>query len=280
MKQIDKVLKHLRKNAYHEYNARTLSRVLSMKEDTVKVYLNRLHNKALILRTSKGFYKAIADLAVLREQQLTNPPTLLHGILLECRMARSVTKRQQGTPPSKDFCYFDDKRLVRWLVAHDFGYRRDNGRYTRFLWWEARKVCVDVFGDGRILVYLNSSSRPIGYPEFENFLSFLDGFFSEVAPFRDRRVVRLREVGLARDFKELRLDGVKSVSLRAFKNAFARIYFKDDLGATRVEHHLVLDMDLDMALRSLSVLSTPESVSLLLASAVQKVRPDELRDVA
>jgi hypothetical protein len=104
----------------------------------------------------------------------------------------------------------------------------------------------------------------------------LDGYFEEIAPFKDRRVVRLKEVGLAKDFRELRLEGVKSVSLRAFKNAWARIYYKDDQQLTRVEHHLALDMSLDEALKSLSVLTTPVNYR----DVVLKGMVDELRDVA
>jgi hypothetical protein len=245
--QTNKVLRFLQKNAYREYNAYTISRAVKISENKVKVYLNRLYNKGSILRTTKGTYKAYADLTVLRQQQLTNPPTLLHGILLECSLIPCVTKHPQGAPPKDHVCYVDDS-LKAWLVAHDFGYRGDNHSWCRYLWWENRRISVSVFSTGKLCIYISSTKHPLSYPEFELLLSFLDGFFQEVAPFKDRRVVRLKEVGLAKDFKELRLEGVKSVSLRAFKNAWARIYYKDDQNLTRVEHHLTLDMSLDDAL--------------------------------
>ena len=49
---------------------------------------------------------------------------------------------------------------------------------------------------------------------------------------------------------------------------------KDDQSLTRVEHHLVLEMSLDDALKSLSVLTTPVNYEKQVLS-----RPDELRDV-
>jgi len=248
--------------------------MLKISENKVKVYLNRLHNKGVILRTTKGMYKAYADMTVLRQQQLTNPPTLLHGILLECSLFPKVTKHPQGTPPKGIVCYVDDS-LKAWLLAHDFGYRGDNYSWNRFLWWENRRISVSVFRTGKLNIYISSTKHPLSYPEFELLLSFLDGFFSEVAPFKDRRVVKLKEVGLAKDFKELRLEGLKSVSLRAFKNSWARIYYKDDQQLTRVEHHLVLDMSLDDALKSLSILTNPVNYVEQLVGRV-----DEKRDVA
>lgn len=271
--QIQRVLNFMRKNAHHEYNAKTLGRLLKLDENKIKVYLNRLHNKGFINRVEKGMFKAVCDLAVIRSNQLENPPTLLHGILLECTIVRHVTKWGQGTPPNAE----NNGSLERWLDSHEFTYRDDNHSWFRYVWWNGRRLTFTVFSTNKLHVYLNSSRNPVSYDEFDLLLSFLDGYFEEIAPFKDRRVIRLREVGLAKDFKELRLDGVKSVSLRAFKNAWARIYYKDDDQLTRVEHHLTLDMSLDEALKSLSVLTTPvcfESVVLNNHSL------DEYKDVA
>lgn len=267
MQHTKRLLNFLRKNAYHEYNAKTVARHLRISENMVKVYLNRLHNKGLILRTTKGFYKAHADITVLREQQLKNPPTLLHGILLECIIAKQVTKWGQGTPTQP---------LKKWLHAHDFAYRHDNKTWFRYVWWEGRRITITITTTDKVYIYFSSTKNPLNYPDFELLLSYLDGYFSDVIPFKDRRVVKLKEVGLAKDFKELRLDGVKSVSLRAFKNAFARIYYKDDQNLTRVEHHLVLDMSLDDALKSLSILTTPVNYSKQL---METVKEDDRRDV-
>ena len=50
---------------------------------------------------------------------------------------------------------------------------------------------------------------------------------------------------------------MSSVSLKNFKNAWARIYYHHNLKATRFEHHLNLEMTLDDALKSLSILTNP-----------------------
>jgi hypothetical protein len=255
----------MRKNAYHEFNSKTLSRCLKISNKKINVYLTRLHNKGLILRTAPGFYKASADMTVVRQHQYTNPPTLLHGILLECSLVRKITKDPQGAPPKDKIVILKlSKELVRWLEANEFVYRDDNHSYFRFVWWENRRITITVYDNCKLHVYISSTKHPLSYPEFEKLLLFLDGYLDAIAPFDDRRLVRLKEVGLAKDFKELRLEGVKSVSLRAFKNSWARMYYKDDDQVTRVEHHLVLEMPLDDALRSLSILTNPVNYSKML----------------
>ena len=276
--QMQRVLNFMRKNAHHEYNAKTLARILRLDPNKVKVYLNRLHNKGIILRVDKGVFKAACDIAVIRQNQLEHPPTLLHGILLECTIVRRVTKWGQGTPPSAENCY-QNGGLEKWLLAHEFGYRDDNHSWFRYVWWNGRRLTFTVFSTDKLHVYFSSTRNPVSYDEFELLLSFLDGYFEEIAPFKDRRVVRLREVGLAKDFRELRLDGLKSVSLRAFKNAWARIYYKDDSQVTRVEHHLCLDMSLDEALKSLSVLTTPVNYEGVVLNPLVNRKLDDYQDV-
>lgn len=280
--QTQRLLNFMRKNAYHEFNAKTLSRILKIDVKKVKVYLVRLHNKGLIKREGCGMYKAFADMTVIREQQLTNPPTLMHGILLECRIIRKITKRPQGAPPKDKNVIFSGtpklgKDLIDWLDANEFVYREDNGTWFRYVWWENHRITISVFKTCKLHVYVHSTKNPLSYPEFERMLLFLDGFLDAIAPFSDRRLVRLREIGVAKDFKELRLDGVKSVSLKAFRNAWTRIYYHDDIKATRIEHHLTIDIPLDDALKSLSILTHPVNYVKELS---QGVREDEKRDVA
>jgi len=265
----------MRKNAYREYNAKTISRHVKINERKVKVYLNRLHNQGLILRTTKGMYKAYADMTIIREQQLTNPPTLLHGIMMECSLAKLLTKYPPGTPPKRKFVskYFD-KKLLNWLKLNDFGFRDDNYSWFRYLWYKQWRLSLTVTCTGKLCIYISGSKHPISLPVFNEILIFLDGYFEEIAPFKDRRVVKLKEVGLAKDFKELYLAGLKSVSLRAFHNAWTRIYYKDDQQVTRAEHHLALNMSLDDALKSLSILTTPVNYTNQLNGRI-----DEKKDV-
>lgn len=65
------------------------------------------------------------------------------------------------------------------------------------------------------------------------------------------------EVGFAKDFRQLRLDGVKSVTLHSFTNVWSGIYYKDEKTGTRFEHHVGARMNLEDALKSLSILTNP-----------------------
>ena len=264
----------MQKNAFREFNIHTLSKTLKIDKKKVAVYLNRLHNKGQIQRTAPGFYKAVANMTVVRKNQFTNPPTLLHGILLECSLIRKITKYPQGGFPKRKIVILKlGKDLIRWLDANEFVYRDDNHSYFRYVWWENRKITITVFETCKLHVYVSSSKNPLSFPEFENLLLFLGGFLESVAPFDEPRLIKLKEIGVAKDFKELRLDGVSSVSLKAFRNAFCRIYYKDDIQATRVEHHLKLDMPLDDALKSLSILTHPVNYEKML-----NVKSDRVED--
>jgi len=243
------VLDFLRKNAHHSYNVKTISKCLHIPENNVKVSLNRLSKQNKISRQCRGFYQSNIDISLLH--QLENPPTTLHGIMLECTTTKTLQKVIDGIPSKQ----YTDEAVI---LLGSLGFLpTTNYRYYRDLWYEGRKIIITVHLKGKVDVYINSSDNPLTYPDFIKMLDFLNGFLERMAPFSERKVVQLLEVGLANDFKELRLDGVKSVSLKVFENDWARVYYKDNIKATRFEHHLVPNMTLDDALRSLSILTNP-----------------------
>ncbi len=267
-----KVLRFLRKNAPSQYNCKTIYRHIYPKDNkiddkklgNIKVALCRLKENGEIRRVTKGFYQAKIDLTLLH--QLENPATKLHGIMMECRTLKKLQKLKDGIP-SKEF---NGKALT---LFNALGFLPStNYRYYRNLWFEGRKITITIHLKGKIDVYINSSKNPITYPEFLKFLTFLDGFLEKLAPFRKRKVVRLKQVGLAKDFRMLRLEGIKSVSLKNFTNAWARVYYKDDINSTRFEHHLTTDMSLDDALKSLSILTNPLNYKT-------ESKPDSYKDV-
>lgn len=256
--QAKKVLDFLRCHANHSFNAKTIDRCLYGKKDymrdekrigTIKTSLTRLVKKGKINRVSRGFYQANIDISLL--QQLENPPTLLHGIMLECKTTKKLQKCIQGIP-SKEY------NAEALILLYALGFEATtNHRYHTDLWFEGRNIKITVHLKGKVDIYINSSKNPIDYPGFKRILVYLDGFFENLAPFRDRKVVRLLEVGVAKDFKQLRLEGAQCISLKTFTNAWARVYYKKDIDATRFEHHLTPNMTLDDALKSLSILTNP-----------------------
>lgn len=247
--QAKKILDFLRRNAAHSYNAKTISKCVGIPEKAVKVYLHRLCRQDKIDRQCRGFYRANIDISLL--QQIENPPTTLHGIMLECRAIKKLQKCIDGIPCEE---YTDESLML--LNALDF-IPSTNYRYHRVLWYDDRRITITVHLKGKIHIYINSSNHPLDYPSFLRMLTFLDGVLEKLSPFSNREVVQVLTVGIAKDYRQLRLEGVKSVTLKNFSNAWARIYYKDDLKATRFEHHIVPKMTLDDALRSLSILTNP-----------------------
>jgi len=247
--QAKRILDFLRKNAPHAYNAKTISKCLHIPEKAVRVSLYRLYKQGEIDRQCRGFYWANIDISLLR--QIENPPTMLHGIMLDCKTTKRLQKTIDGIPCKE----YTDEAL---MVLNALGFTPStNYRYYRVLWYDGRCITITVHLKGKIDIYINSSDNPLDYPSFLRMLTFLDGVLEKLAPFGDRKVVRVLTAGIAKDYRQLRLEGVKSVTLKNFSNAWARIYYKDDLKATRFEHHVVLKMTLDDALRSLSILTNP-----------------------
>ena len=196
--QVKKVLDFLRKNPQRDFNATTIDRCLyggkDYKKDkkrisTIKIILYRLTIKGKICRTQRGFYQAYTDFSLLH--QIEHPPTMLHGIMLECKTTNTLQKYIQGIPSNE---YTDESIML--LGALGF-FPTTNYRYYRDFWFEGRKITVTVHLMGKIDVYINSTKNPISYPDFLKILTYLDGVLEQLAPFSDREVVDLLEVGVA-----------------------------------------------------------------------------------
>lgn len=247
--QTSKILDFLRRNAPRSYNSKAIHNYLDIPEKSVKVVLHRLVKKRKIFRDSKGFYAAYIDISLL--SQLENPPTTLHGIMLECKTIMQLQKHIDGIPCKE---YTED--AIRLFHALDFT-PSTNYRYNRVVWFEGRRITITIHLKGKIDIYINSTKNPLIYPDFLRILSYLEGFLEKLVPLHNKRVVQLLEVGVAKDYRQLRLDGVKSVTLHSFTNAWSRIYYKDEKTGTRFEHHFEARMNLDDALKSLSILTNP-----------------------
>ncbi len=248
--QTKRILDFLRKNVPHSYNAKTIHRCLKIPINSVKVCLHRLEKKRKIFRDSKGFYAAYTDISLL--DQLENPPTTLHGIMLECKTIMQLQKHIDGIPSCKE--YTED--AIKLLNALDFT-GSTNYRYNRVVWFEGRRITITIHLKGKIDIHITSTNNPIIYPDFLRILSYLEGFLEKLAPLQNRKVVQLLQVGVAKDYRQLRLDGIKSVTLHSFTNVWSRIYYKDEKTGTRFEHHITAKMNLDDALKSLSILTNP-----------------------
>jgi len=257
------VLDFLRKHFNKAHTAISIHRSLYKGNDyiknkkeikTINTILWRLNKKNLIDRTHQGFY--VANISFSLIHKLEKPPSELHGIVLGCNLLKNLQKDPEG-PRSVTI----SEEGISILCSLGFIYDSSNKSYEKTLFYSNRRVLITVNRNSKVLIHIGCTNNPLDLPGFYNLLIFLDGFLEPLAPFNNREVVDLLEVGIAKDFKELRLDGVSSVSLKCFTNAWTRIYYHKGLKVTRFEHHVQPKMTLDDALKSLSILTNPVNYS-------------------
>jgi hypothetical protein len=83
--------------------------------------------------------------------------------------------------------------------------------------------------------------------------SYLNGFLSTIKP----EDIMVRQIGVAKDFQSLRMDGVSSITLHKFMNDWSKIYYKETIGAVRIERHLTVNLSLEQAMNTLFLLNSP-----------------------
>jgi len=186
------VLDFFRKNAPKEYNIKSISKILKIKYATVKSTIYRLYQRGKLKRTHRGFYRATVDEELV--PSLGNPPIELHGIKIEGKLQKFI-----------DGISYETKRKIEALGFEE----TTNNRFFNRLYYKGRKITVTIHEKGLIEVWINSSDNPMGYEEFKGLLVYLDGYLEPLMPIGERKV---RQIGLNRDYRELRLDGVSSLS--------------------------------------------------------------------
>jgi len=226
------VLEFLRGNAPDEYNVRTISKLLGISRNQVKVALHRLYKAGKVKRPHRGFYRATIDKSLVHS--LGNPEIKFHGIKIEAKLSKPM----DGITARIKALGFESKT---------------NGRFCRVLWYEGRKITITLHCKGLVEIWVRSSDNPLNFEELRALLTFLNGFLEPLGPLANRV---LRQIGLNKDYRSLRLDGVTSIPLNDFMNSVARIYQKEK-DTLRVEKHIETNIELDEAICMLSRVSEP-----------------------
>jgi len=232
-------------------------------QSQIKVAFTRLLKKNRIEKPDRGFYRAkvTPDILHLIEQ----PPVELHGIKLELNYAKKFQNTIDGIT-SKSFT----DELLLWFKVNGF-VESTNFRWGRVVFWEDHRIRVTVHLGGLIEIFVNASKCPLGFRDMCRLLDFLEGFLSRIVVFNHSKI-RVVQVGVSKDFRSLRLDGVSCITLHKYLNDWARVYYKEDRGVVRFEHHLTSNLSLKEALDTLEVLTSPP-----VRYGID--RPDERRDV-
>ncbi len=233
------ILNILSRDPIGHYNAITIDRILTKKMrynkserkkalHLIRKECIRLEKKGLILKREKGFYSL--RITTKNLHLLENPPTTIHGLKLETSVLKSVyyQKRVEGIPG-----VVTKNILETWMDSHNFEATFQKRRFKR-IWWEGRDVTITIHECYLIEIWVKSSENPLGYVELIRLKEYLHGFLHNIADFRN---VMVRQAGVNKDYRQLRLEGISSVSLRVFTNALSRIYYKESIGAVRIEQH-------------------------------------------
>lgn len=216
----------------------------------IRTMLQRLVKDGKIRRRKRGFYQVKPTTKIITK--LENPDTKLHGIKLEFNIAENNKIKIHGISAQSNILSFLDANRFE-LVKNKFG--TSLRRWSKGIFFMDRWVTITVHEKGLVEVFCRCGDNPLSFQDFVRFGDFLSGFFQSVMLFKSNEVL-VRQVALNRDFWELNLDGVRSVTLHRFRNDWARVYQRHD-GCVRFEHHLCLDITLDDAFNSLSLLTSP-----------------------
>ena len=235
MTELQRIFDFLKNNPRYSYNAPTIYKHFKgdINLSTIRCHLRRLHEQKKILRETHGFYRVRLDPEIL--YYLERPPTLLHGIMVSMKWHRIMQKDIHGiSAPNYN------KNIIIKLEHSGFkvtGGRNKNRLFKRFCFDNDvdRVVTITVHLGGRLDIYVNCSGHPVSFFEFRDMLNFCQGMVDFLGPFGEQRVVQF---GVAKDFREVRMEGVNSLTLRAFMDSWFRVYNKERLGVTRMEQHV------------------------------------------
>lgn len=213
----------------------------------VRTTLYRLWNDGKIRRLNRGFYQVKPTPSIVKK--LENPDVKVHGVKIEFRLDEHNIFGIDGISAHSN--------IVSFLDANRFEeVRNGNGvslrRFSKNVFWEDRKITFTVHGCGLIEIFCSAGDNCMSLSDFFRFTDFISGFLMPICSFDKSRAL-LRQIGLNRDFEEMRLDGVSCITVRKFLNDWVRVYQHGDV--VRYEHHLKLDITLEDAFNSLSLLT-------------------------
>lgn len=218
------------------------------KIQNIRTELSRLLSREEIVKHRRGYYSLKITPATLRF--LENPPITVHGLKLECRAKQTLQKTILRITANNNKNY--TKEMLDWFKAMSF---KESTKYRWFkrIPWEGRGLEVTVHLNGLIEIWAKSSELPLSYPDMVRLCSYLNGFLSTLKP----EDIMVRQIGVAKDFQTLRMDGISSITLHKFMNDWSKIYYKETIGAVRIERHLTCNLSLEQAMNTLFLLNNP-----------------------
>jgi len=118
---------------------------------------------------------------------------------------------------------------------------RKRGTYKEM--FESRVVTITVHEMGLCEVWINTSEVPMSFHQFDRFQAWTKGLLDFVDPF----TWKITQLGLNVDVKEMNLEGLTSLKLSVFRNAWFQIYQRGE-DVVRFEAHMFPNLHLEEAM--------------------------------
>ena len=256
-----KILETMQKDPRCQYTATMLDRLFykgeqkhyikkkhSKQIQCIRSELSRLLSREKIVKHRRGYYSLKITPATLK--YLENPPITVHGLKLECRAKQTLQKTILRITANNNKTY--TKEMLNWFKAMSFK-ESTKYRWFRRIPWEGRGLNITIHLNGLIEIWVKSSELPLSYPDMVRFCSYINGFLSTLKP----EDIMVRQIGVAKDFQSLRMDGISSITLHKFMNDWSKIYYKETIGAVRIERHLTCTISLEQCMNTLFLLNNP-----------------------
>ena len=229
-----KILDLLRLEAPRSFNPKTIALLIKIPVPTVRVLLRRMARAHMIGQDLRGLYRSIFTLDDLLRAE--SPELQIHGLVFNGK----VINIKQGSL----FCYLLESKS-----------RPASGNRKKIILpFEGRDLRIMLSENSTIEIFLKSSKYPINYSLFEQLIGYLKSILQDAIDWPELRIV---EIGLGRDFKTWRLDGIQSIKIKEFRNAWIQIYQHGPERDTRLELHLHDRITLTDALNILKVATEP-----------------------
>lgn len=199
-----------------------------------------------IVRTHMGFYRSMYDQPDGLTGELQRELPLFHGITLIGTLPPQSSQKG-GSPHSVS----DDEIVSRAsqhceLTCEDELKRPPSGRQLHLGWFQEHNSQTARFNhiwrDREVLITMTPSSvdvrsrfsdDPLAPGEMDSYISFLEGLF---APYFWTYHWEVRNLGINKDFKDIQLDGIQSLTLRDLTGVIRRWYHHKGRGARREIH--------------------------------------------
>jgi hypothetical protein len=208
-----RIIQYLRAISPRPATPKEIAFELGIEAKTVRATITRLHRHKFIEKSCTGHYRALYTLEDILKTE--SPELRLHGIKIEGMLPGGA-----GLTSKLPF------------MGQPIEQCSGNRKKYSFL-YDGRSVTIMVSDNGLIEIFLRSSKHAVDFVTFCGFAGWLDGLFMGQTHALNLNVV---ELGIGRDFRTYRLDGIKSIKWGQWRNAWAQIYQKQN--EMRVEIHL------------------------------------------